>query len=271
MNRAPALAARIDRLAEVAAAEPRLDGVVLYGSWTLGEADEHSDVEAYVFVRDEHAADFDGDAFLARVAPLALACTNSFGVRAVVFDDLMRGEFHFGPAGPGIAAMAGWRGLVHFPEPERAVLLDRSGRLTEQVARLAEFVPPEPGSTARQRVDELTNWTLLLAHLLDRGETARAHAALTTLVAPHQLQLCRLLRGSTRHWLTPSRALEADLPAADQVRYTTTTAAAEPDAIRAAARESWRWSRELAGEAEQRWGVAVPHELHARITHRLDP
>lgn len=31
---APALDRRIDRLRELAAAEPRLDGVLLYGSWT---------------------------------------------------------------------------------------------------------------------------------------------------------------------------------------------------------------------------------------------
>ncbi|WP_231632337.1 nucleotidyltransferase domain-containing protein [Streptomyces clavuligerus] len=236
---------RIDRLRELAAAEPRLDGVLLYGSWTLGEADAHSDIEAYLYVRDEgpcagspddgspgdgvlgdgspragspRAGDgtggtaddagpaaFDGPAFLGRLAPLKLAYTNMYGVLSVVFDDLMRGEFHIEPAGRGIAGIAGWRGLIHFPEPERAVLLDRTGSLTRAARALADCPPPDPAPTARQLVDELTNWTLMFAHVRARGETARAHALLHTVVAPEQLRLLRLLRGSTAHWLTPSR------------------------------------------------------------------
>jgi lincosamide nucleotidyltransferase len=90
---------------------------------------------------------------------------------------------------------------------------------------------------------------------------------LGTLVA---LQLCRLLRDSTAHWLTPSRALEQDLPAADRDRYAATTAAAREEDLRTAARNSWRWSRDLAAEAADRWGIHVPHELHEQISGLLD-
>lgn len=85
------------------------------------------------------------------------------------------------------------------------------------------------------------------------------------MVAPLQLKLCRLLRGTTDHWLTPSRAAEEDLPAADLARYTATTAPLAAAALRAAARASWQWSRELAAEAHGRWGTPVPEALHARI------
>ncbi|MGW7516800.1 nucleotidyltransferase domain-containing protein [Streptomyces sp. NPDC054796] len=261
----PVLDERIARLRELAAAEPRLEGVLLYGSWTVGEADEHSDIEAYVFVADAHADGFEGRAFVERLAPLKLAYTNMYGILAVVFDDLMRGEFHFEPATSGIAKIADWAGLVHLPDPGAAVLLDRTGALTRAAGELADFRPPEPEPTAQQLTDELTNWTLMLAHVLARGETARSHALLHTMVAPHQLQLCRLLRGSTRHWLTPSRALEADLPAADRARYAATTGPAERHAVAEAARASWAWSRELAGEAAARWGTRVPRGLHEEI------
>ncbi|NEE33827.1 nucleotidyltransferase domain-containing protein, partial [Streptomyces sp. SID7982] len=134
----PALDARVARLRQAAHAEPRLEGVLLYGSWTTGEADAHSDIEAYLFVDDGHAGTFDGPGFLRALGPLALAHTNQFGVLAVVFDDdLMRGEFHLEAAGPGIEAVADWRGLVHLPDPAAAVLLDRGGRLAEAAARLA--------------------------------------------------------------------------------------------------------------------------------------
>ncbi|MFH9419603.1 nucleotidyltransferase domain-containing protein [Streptomyces sp. NPDC017529] len=264
-SHSPALDRRIARLRELAEAEPRLEGVLLYGSWTLGEADAHSDIEAYLYVRDAHAEDFDGREFLGRLAPLKLAYTNMYGILAVVFDDLMRGEFHLVAAGPGIEEVPSWRGTVHLPDPGAAVLLDRGGRLTAAAARLADPCPPEPGPTAQQLADELANWTLMLAHVLGRGETARAHALLHTVVAPQQLQLCRLLRGSTTHWLTPSRALEQDLPAADRDRYTATTAPAVLPAVRTAARRSWQWSRELATEAAARWGTRLPAALHEEI------
>lgn len=266
---APALARRVARLREVAERDPRLEGVLLYGSWTVGEADAYSDIEAYVFVRDAHLPDVDPGEFTRRLAPTRLGYTNLFGVFTVVFDDLMRGEFHFEPASTGIDRISAWRGMVHLPDPEAAVLLDRSGRLLPAARELAEFRPPEPVETARRLLDELANWTLMLAQVLARGETARGHALLNTLVAPHQLQLCRLLRDTTEHWLTPSRALEADLPAADRERHVAATAAAVPDEVRRAARESWAWSRELAAEAASRWGVPVERGLHDDIAALL--
>ncbi|WP_103507282.1 nucleotidyltransferase domain-containing protein [Streptomyces sp. SM13] len=262
---------RIELLRATAEADPRVEGVLLYGSWTLGEADAHSDLDAYVYVREEDADAFDGREFVERLAPLKLAYTNMYGILAVVFDDLMRGEFHVEPTGPGIAEIATWRGQVHFPRPEAAVLLDRTGELTAAARELAAFDPPEPVATAQQLTDELANWTLMLAHVQARGEHARAHNLLHAVIAPLQLKLCRLLRGSTTHWLTPSRALEADLPGADVERYATTTGRLTPEALRTAAANSWRWSRELTAEAADRWGTRLPLGLHEEIAGVLSP
>ncbi|WP_443043669.1 hypothetical protein [Streptomyces sp. GS7] len=155
--------------------------------------------------------------------------------------------------------------MMHLPDPDAAVLLDRSGRLTAAARTLADHCPPDPLTTAQQLTDELTNWTLMLAHVPARGETARAHALLHTVIAPQQLRLCRLLRGSTVHWPTPSRALEADLPAHDVERYTATTAPARRPDLRIAARRSRQWSRELAVEAAARWGTVCRGGLHDEI------
>ncbi|MEW2066153.1 nucleotidyltransferase domain-containing protein [Streptomyces sp. NPDC007346] len=266
---ADALDRRVELLRSTAEADPRVDGVLLYGSWTLGEADAHSDLDACLYVREEEVAAFDGREFVERLAPLKLAYTNMYGILAVVFEDLMRGEFHVEPTGPGIAEIATWRDQVHLPRPEAAVLLDRTGRLTPAARALATFRPPEPVATAQQLTDELANWTLMLAHVRTRGETARAHHLLHTVIAPLQLKLCRLLRGSTAHWLTPSRALEADLPATDVERYATTTAPLSPEAVRTAAANSWRWTRELATEAADRWGTNLPLGLHEEIGQAL--
>lgn len=268
---ADALNRRIELLRSAARADLRIDGVLLYGSWTLGEADAHSDLDACLYVREEDIDALDGREFVERLAPLKLAYTNMYGILAVVFDDLMRGEFHVEPTGAGIAEIATWRGQVHLPRPEAAVLLDRTGHLTAAARELAAFSPPEPVATAQQLTDELANWTLMLAHLQTRGERARAHNLLHAVIAPLQLKLCRMLRGSTAHWLTPSRALEADLPPTDIERYATTTASLTPDDLRKAAANSWRWSRELAAEAADRWGTRLPLGLHEEIAGALSP
>ncbi|MGW5929489.1 nucleotidyltransferase domain-containing protein [Streptomyces anulatus] len=266
-----ALDRRIELLRATAEADPRVEGVLLYGSWTLGEADAHSDLDACLYVREADVDAFDGREFVERLAPLKLAYTNMHGILAVVFDDLMRGEFHVEPTGAGIAEIATWRGQVHFPRPEAAVLLDRTGRLTAAARELAAFNPPEPVATAQQLTDELANWTLMLTHVQARGEHARAHNLLHAVIAPLQLKLCRLLRGSTAHWLTPSRALEADLPVVDVERYATATGPLTPEALRTAAANSWRWSRELAAEAADRWGTRLPLGLHEEIAEALAP
>jgi lincosamide nucleotidyltransferase len=260
---------RIGRLRALAHAEPRLEGVLLYGSWTTGEADPYSDIEAYLYVNDDDVAGFDGRAFVERLAPLNLAYINMYGILAVVFDDLMRGEFHVEPAGKGIAEIATWRGLVHLPEPGAAILLDRNGRLAEATACLMQPCQPEPVQTAQQISNELANWTLALGQILARGEIARGHALLHTVIAPQQLQLCRLLRGTTAHWLTPSRALEHDLPVEDRLRYAAATARLRDEEVRQAANASWNWSRELIKQAVERWQIVLPEPLHDAITALL--
>ncbi|WP_254873795.1 hypothetical protein [Streptomyces sp. CAI-21] len=44
----PALDARVALLRRAAHAEPRLEGVLLYGSWTTGEADAYSDTDHWL-------------------------------------------------------------------------------------------------------------------------------------------------------------------------------------------------------------------------------
>lgn len=265
-SQALGLKQRISKLRALAQADTRLDGVLLYGSWTMGEADQYSDLEAYLYVCDEKVDSFDGLAFVEQLAPLKLAYTNMYGILAVIFDDLMRGEFHVVRASRGIEEIATWQGLVHLPDPSAAILLDRNGRLVEATACLRQPCRPDPVKTAQQINSELANWTLSLAQILARGEIARAHALMQATIAPQQLQLLRLLRGSTDHWLTPSRALERDVTVKDQSRYAATTARLGESEVRRAAVASWQWSRELVVEAAERWGISVPYDLHHDIT-----
>ncbi|MFE0450165.1 VOC family protein [Streptomyces sp. NPDC058914] len=100
----------------------------------------------------------------------------------------------------------------------------------------------------------------MLARVLARGEVARAHALLHSAIAPQQLQLCRLLRDSTAQWLTPSRALEHDLPRADRDRYIAATAAARGEANVGGGIARRRSSRETDGRPLGR-GTGQQHRM----------
>jgi lincosamide nucleotidyltransferase len=114
----------------------------------------------------------------------------------------------------------------------------------------------------------LLNLTLLGANLLNRGEFARAWVLLGR-VHENLLKLIRLHEGTTDHWPTPSRALERDLSDAAYRRYVTCTAGAEPAALCAAYRESWRWGRELFEAVAGPAGVILPAAVIARVEELL--
>ncbi|MEU4179223.1 hypothetical protein [Streptomyces sp. NPDC026589] len=57
----------------------------------------------------------------------------------------------------------------------------------------------------------------------------------------------------------------------DVERYATTTGPLTPEVLRTGAANSWQWSRELAAEAADRWGVGLPLGLHEEIAEALAP
>ncbi len=269
MTTATPLSQHVERLRALVHADERVEAALIYGSWSVGEADQFSDLDAYIFFREGAIDTLDPEQFVRQLATVLLAYTNVFGLFAVVFEDLTRAEFHFEPATSGIEAMASWAGLVSLPDPARAILLDRTGRLTEAVVALQAPLAPDPATTAPQLIHELLNWTLMVAHVFERGELARAHAGLQTLVAPSQLQLCRLLRHTTSHWLTPTRALEDDLSADDRRHYAATTSSMARDKLATALDASWRWSLTLIEEAATRWALPYPAPLCRALSAKI--
>ena len=70
----------------------------MYGSFALGEGDVFSDIEFVLFFRDDALPDLDQRAWVAQIAPVELYFADDFGHYTAIFDNLIRGEFHFEPA-----------------------------------------------------------------------------------------------------------------------------------------------------------------------------
>lgn len=252
------------RVREVAAGDARLDALMMYGSFTRGEGDAYSDVEFLLFFEDGAFDQIEPRAWIEQVAPVLLDYTNEHGIVDVIFEDLVRGEFHFHRVSE-MPIAGSWRGVVTFPSLESVLLLDKSGRFAPFLAPLIgsplERTTPQTLATVTRH---FANGWLFGWNVLQRGEHARA---LELLNGVHRslLHMARAVEGTTANWLTPSKSAEKDLSAGSYERFRACTAPLDRDALRRAYVESWRWGNELLRDIEGRYGIALSPVLLARI------
>ena len=257
----------IRKVREACERDDRLVSALMYGSFAIGEGDEFSDVEFYLFFRDGVLGEVDEEAWVSQIAPVGLYYVNEFGNGTAVFENLVRGEFHFETASRR-TVVDGWD-VLWFPSLEAAVLADKDGELSRRVSRLVG-PPPDPDTPERVLFlcNGLVNWTLMGVNLLKRGEYARAEAFLT-LVHGHLLQAARLVQGATTNWLSPSRRLEEDLPPAAYERFRACTAALDAVQLARAYRSTWGWGRELIAELSERHALELPEALLAEMDRHV--
>lgn len=215
----------IARVRDLCRTDGRLAAALTYGSFVTGAADEHSDIEFWLFA----AEPVDPGAWLARVGPIRHVVVNEFGAHVVFFPGLIRGEFHFAAAAD-VPSVATW------PSRDVEIIVDRDGEL----ARALAAPPPHQRRDLTELAGRFANWLLLAHQVAARGELLRAVDALTH-AQRHLLWMVRLAGDHTQHWLTPSRAAETDLPP-DVVAALHRTIAG-PGGVDEALRAAWRCGR----------------------------
>jgi lincosamide nucleotidyltransferase B/F len=259
--------AMIERVRELCHRDERLVSALMYGSFAIGEGDRFSDIEFYLFFAEEASEGLREEAWVAQIAPLYLYYVNEFGNATAIFENLVRGEFHF-EAVSDVGLVDAWES-AWFPTLESAVLLDKSGELTRRVSRLVRRRPEiDTPERALFLCRSLMNWTLMGANLLQRGEYARAEAFLT-LVHGHLLQAMRLVEGKSANWLSPTRRLEEEASATSYERYKECTVALEAEQLLRAYASTWEWGRELMGELAARHALTLPEALLDKLDRRL--
>jgi lincosamide nucleotidyltransferase B/F len=227
----------IEKLRELCNRDERVVAALMYGSFALDQGDHFSDIEFYLFFDEEALGDLEEQAWVGQIAPLALYYVNEYGNGTAIFENLVRGEFHF-EAASNVGLVDAWES-AWFPSLESAVLVDKSGELSARVGRLVRR-PPDLDTPERALFlcRSLMNWTLMGANLLERGEYARAEAFLT-LVHGHLLQALRLVEGKSDNWLSPTRRLEEDASAASYERYRACTAGLDTEQLVCAYASMW--------------------------------
>ena len=262
----------IKRVREVCATDDGLDAALMYGSFAAGEADEHSDIEFWLFFTTRRHAEIDPESWCANIAPTSYGLLNEFGSYVAFFPGLVRGEFHFATVDE-IAGVADWpaRGAA----VERMLIVDRSGALAPVLRGLPErYVPPvDSPEIIAKYCDPFANWLVLAHHLAARGEDLRAWDALGH-AQRHLLWMARLAEESTAHWLTPSRGAERELSADTVAGLRAATSAASPQELTGALRAALELGRRLWPVIAGRHGRSAPDslfaELDAALEHRGD-
>src|SRR5918998_397454 len=129
----------IEKVRELCQRDERVVAVLMYGSFALGQGDRFSDIEFYVFFDDEALEGLTEEAWVSRIAPLDLYYVNEFGNGSAIFENLVRGEFHF-EAASNVGLVDAWE-TAWFPSLESAVLVDKVGELSRRVSRLVRRPP----------------------------------------------------------------------------------------------------------------------------------
>ena len=262
--------AMIERVRRVCREDGRLAAVMMYGSFAQGEGDEFSDIEFVLFFNDEDLGSVDQEEWVSRISPVELYFVNEYGNGTAIFENLVRGEFHFDGASE-IEEIVGeaMRDADWLPSLEETLVLDRTGGLTP---RLRTIVGPPPERDAPEQVrfvcDCFVNWFLCGANLFARGELARA-LDLLGMARYRLLQMVRVLEGATLRWHNASKALEREISETSYARYAACTARLDADELRQAYLSAWEWGRELMASLADRHAAAPSEALLRRLDGRF--
>lgn len=257
----------IRRVREICVADDGLDAALMYGSFVADEADEHSDIEFWLFFTSERRARLDPRAWCSAVAPVSHGLVNEFGTYVAFFPGLVRGEFHFATT-DDVASIAEWP--ARGGPVDRMLIVDRRGALEPVLRALPQRYLPnadDPAAIA-EHCEPCINWLVLAYHLTARGEYLRAWDALGH-AHRRLVWIARLAEHATEHWLTPERAAERELSARTVADLQASTGAATEEALAAALRAASSLCRRLWQALADRHGQCVPVELFDQLDGAL--
>jgi lincosamide nucleotidyltransferase len=255
--------AMIERARRVCREDDRLAAAMMYGSFAQGEGDGFSDIEFILFFRDEELEGLDQKEWVSRISPVGLYFVNEYGNGTAIFQNLVRGEFHFDRASD-IERVVGesMRDADWLPSLEDTLILDRTGELGP---RLREIVGPPPERDTPGQIRFVcycfVNWFVFGSNLFARGELARS-LDLLGIVRDRLLQMVRVLEKSTLHWFNSAKFLETEISQTSYARL-------DRDELRQAYLSAWEWGRELMASLAKRHGVAPPTALLVRLDRRF--
>lgn len=213
--------------------DPSISACMMYGSFTKGEGDKYSDVEFYIFLKNEWIQQFKSQNWISDIAPYDLLFFNEYGTEVVVFSNLIRGEFHFLPESD-IEVIRSFKDTGFFPDTESMFLYDTTGKLKACLDYLKGEGPERmTDDNVNFAFNNFVNAWLMGVNVLNRGELARSLECLSY-VQQYVLRLLRVRENTVDRWLNATKNLESDLSIEAYNKYTLITSKLDAVELRSA-------------------------------------
>ncbi|MBD1426102.1 aminoglycoside 6-adenylyltransferase [Sphingobacterium arenae] len=235
----------IDTIKSIAQKDENVSAILMYGSFTKKEGDQYSDIEFYIFLKSKK--NFSAEKWVNQIYPTALYFTNEYGSEVAIFENLIRGEFHFLPVSE-IDIIKSWEGFVSFSDFSEMNIIDKDGLLRET---LRQIKTTSPDRTTNENIlflsSSLLNVLLTTSNLIKRQEYAHAYQSLSN-VQKYILWLIRIATQQTNHWESPTKSLEKDIDQDWYSAFRLTTCDLDVDNLKAAFQHALSLSKKLFDE-----------------------
>lgn len=235
----------IDTTKSIAQRDENVSAVFMYGSFTKNEGDQYSDIEFYIFLKDKE--NFSAEKWVNQIYPTAIYFTNEYGSEVAIFENLIRGEFHFLTVNE-IDVIKSWEGFVTFSDFDQMNIIDKDGLLNET---LNQIKTKSPNRTTNENIlflsQSLLNVLLTTNNLIKRQEYAHAYQSLSS-VQKYLLWLIRIATNNTNHWESPTKSLENDIDKDWYSEFRLTTSNLDTDNLKTAFENSLKLSKKMFDE-----------------------
>lgn len=257
MSKQKELIARVKQLVE---SDGNVSACMMYGSFTKGEGDQYSDIEFYIFLKDDAVSTFDSAKWLYEVAPYSLLYQNEYGTEVVIFESLIRGEFHFLSENE-MNIIPSFKASGYIPDTKAMFIYDETGKLE---LYLSELDGPGPNRLTEENVNFLLNnfsnlW-LMGINVFKRGEYARS----LELLAQFQkniIQLIRIVEENADNWFNMTKNLEKEMSPENYEKFKKTTARLKESELYDAYRNSLLLVMELRNLVEKQYQLTVSNDF----------
>ncbi len=259
----------IMKVKELGGQTPGVNAIMMYGSFTQGSGDAFSDIEFYIFIEDESYKSFSSKAWVAGICPFYIHLINEFGTEVFIFENLVRGEFHFLPV-TDMPIIETFAAVGFFPDVNAMCLYDKNNTLKQHLSVLKNsMIERNSAESIESVINNYFNAILFGINVLKRGETARSLECLWY-VQKYYLQLIRLEENTTDHWVNPTKCLEDEILAANYQRYQKCTSDLNENNLRSAYKELLFAAREVVGKLSSRYSFNYDYELFQRLIDYIE-
>ncbi|EZH67386.1 lincosamide nucleotidyltransferase [Bacillaceae bacterium JMAK1] len=217
---------------------------MMYGSFTKGEGDEHSDVEFYILINNDRFKTFNSNDWIVNLYATDLIYYNEQGTLVAIFSNLVRGEFHFLPQSE-MNIIKAFKQTGSFPKAEQMFIYDETDQLYDFLEELSGEGPNwKTNDHVNFAFHNFVNQWIFGVNVLKRGEYARSLEILSH-VQQDVLKLLRIHENSVERWINATKNLEHDLSERSYENYKQTTASLNRESLVSAYNHALRLAKRL--------------------------